>query len=748
MSTLVKNEDNYLPQWIEYHKRLGIQRFVIYDNKDSNAPGFDDITHDNIRLNKDHIDLQTTLKKYIDEGTVILILWPYPYVLKDSGGMAQIIQQNHSIYAFSKSKYIGFFDVDEYINPQGFSSIESVFEHTIKSGQLDRTTIDSFSLRNRWFYNPFEHNASGHDFLYIDNCDHITKEGHEKSFVIPKNVDAYSVHHTTVGKTRVWVDPEIMRFNHYCYLNKKERGLINKSVYDNTITSHLDYLGENKNLVMFLNGGLGNQMFQIASAYSIAKSQNKNLVVRNVLGTYHSSVNYFENIFRKVHVNNDIDCEWYREPEQEFTKRLDIPFFQNDILLFGFFQNENYFLHNRKEILEMFQIEIDREKHLGEKYPSCKKGAFIHYRRGDYLNNPNYNLSTDGYYKRGIQKMLHKHDDAVFFVFSDDLPYCRTLDYLLELPNVVFVEENDVDSLYLMSKCFYGGIAANSSYSWWGGWLNTNDDKFVVYPDKWLGNRDDLEIWWKGSFKMKDRPKNYFLTFGGGPMHFLDAVDRICKQAESLEIFDHIYGFKENDLKSDPDFWGKHREFILIHPRGFGHWIWKSYFIKKVMEEAQDDDIIVYCDCGNELDIRKKEQICGLFNVAQKDLLIGTFPSPERTPYLDEIRWNKRDLLYYFNIERNDPILSTNQRQANPLIIYKNDKTMKFVNEWYQIGVDNNHFLNDFPSYTENYPDFIEHRHDQSIFSLLSKRYNLFSETLTEGIIDTPRNRSGVSELT
>ena len=166
------------------------------------------------------------------------------------------------------------------------------------------------------------------------------------------------------------------------------------------------------------------------------------------------------------------------------------------------------------------------------------------------------------------------------------------------------------------------------------------------------------------------------------------------------------------------------------------------------MEEAQDDDIIVYCDCGNELDIRKKEQICGLFNVAQKDLLIGTFPSPERTSYLDEIRWNKRDLLYYFNIERNDPILSTNQRQANPLIICKNDKTMKFVNEWYQIGVDNNHFLNDFPSYTENYPEFIEHRHDQSIFSLLSKRHNLFSETLTEGIIDTPRNRSGVSELT
>ena len=750
MSTIVKYEDNYLPQWIEYHKHLGIDHFIIYDNLSSD----NDNSHNDNRTDFCRSDLVNTLKPYIEEGTVIVINWPYPYFPKNESArapQAQVIQQNHSLYAFRTAKYIGFFDVDEYINPQGFDSISAVFDETVRIQVLDVNNIGSFSLRNRWFFNPSENDTTGHNFLYIDHCDFITKvgAGHEKSFVIPENISTYSVHHSTLGKERIWINPDLMRFNHYCYLNKKKRGRERKKLYDNSITSHLQYLGNQPKIVMFLNGGLGNQLFQIASAFSIAKTQNKQMVVRNTLGTNHSSVNYFENIFRKINVNNTIECEWYKEPNIQFTERLDLPYFKNDTMLSGYFQNENYFIHNRNEILDLFEIEPSREMYLNLKYPDSNKGVFIHYRRGDYLTNPDYNILNDGYYKGAIGKTVKTHADAVVYIFSDDLTYCRNLDYLQALNNkVIFVEEDDVNSLYLMSKCFYGGIGANSTFSWWGGWLNKNPNKIVIYPDTWLGKRDDLDIWWKGSLKMKDRPKCYFLTFGGGPMHFLHAVDRLVAQAKSLKIFDHVYGFKEDDLKADIDFWGNHSSFILSNvSRGFGYWIWKAHLIKKVMDEAMDDDVIMYCDCGNEIDVRKKDRIEGLIEIVKKDSLMATFPGKTDTSILDEIKWNKRDVLNFFGIERDNPILNTMQRQANPILLCKNSVTESFVNEWNTIGLHNNHYLNDYPSYVQNFPEFVEHRHDQSIFSLLSKKYGIFSETTTDGVIETARNKTGISQL-
>lgn len=751
MSTLVKREDNYLPQWIEYHKQLGVQHFIIYDNVSSNVPHFNELTHDDIRINPSETDLVKTLKSYIEDGTAIVINWPYPYCIKNAGGRAQLLQQNHSLYAFRTSKYIGYFDVDEYINPQGYTSISDALEETIRRQDLSIKEVGSFSLRNRWFYNPLEQDNAGHNFLYIDHCDTITKEGHEKSFVIPENINIFCIHNSILGKKRIWVDPNLMRFNHYCYLNKKERGRTLKGLYDNSITSHLKYLGDisqQPKIIMFLNGGLGNQLFQIASAYCLAKTQNKKMVVRNTLGTYHSPINYFENIFRRIKINNTIEGEWFKEPTNQFAERLHLPYFKEDTLLFGFFQNEKYFYHNRTEILDLLEIEPVREQYLEMKYPeSLSKGVFIHYRRGDYLNNPNYNIVTDGYYKRAIEKTLRKHPDSYFYIFSDDLEYCRSLEYLNALDRIVFVEEDDVNSLYLMSKCLYGGIGTNSTFSWWGGWLNKNPNKFVLYPDKWLGDRDDLKIWWKGSLKIRDRPKNFFLTFGGGPMTFLHAVDRIVEQAKSLHIFDHVYGFKEDDLKADPEFWGEHRQFILMNPRGFGYWIWKAYLINKVMKEAQEDDVIMYCDCGNEIDVRKKDEIIKLIDVVKKDGLMATFPGKTDTTHIDEIKWNKRDVLNFFEIDEHNPILTTKQRQANPILVCKTSVTESFVNDWNSIGLNNNHFLNDYPSYAENFPEFVEHRHDQSIFSLLSKKYGIFSDVTTDGVIETTRNKTGISEL-
>ena len=243
-------------------------------------------------------------------------------------------------------------------------------------------------------------------------------------------------------------------------------------------------------------------------------------------------------------------------------------------------------------------------------------------------------------------------------------------------------------------------------------------------------------------------PKIHFLTFGGGSPAFSEAVDRLVKQAPQLQLFDHIYGFKEHDLVSDPIFWNLHKSFILSQSRGFGYWLWKPYLIQKVMNQAHTNDIILYCDCGNELDIRKRDLLQDLFEKVKTELLIATYPCPHRDPFLDEIKWVKRDLLEFFGIERSSEFLSTNQRQANPLLLYKTEQTESFVNRWYLIASQNYHYIDDSPSLIENYPEFQEHRHDQSIFSLMTKKYGLFSNHFTtEGIIETKRNRTGISEL-
>lgn len=262
-------------------------------------------------------------------------------------------------------------------------------------------------------------------------------------------------------------------------------------------------MDKKKYLVMHLNGGLGNQLFQVASGYCLAKSRDKRFAVKNILRSNHSQIDYWENIFRKIPIKNDDFTEVFREPDDKFTICLDdIPSFSDsDSVMWGFFQNENYFIHDRQNILELFEIESYRKEYLDTKYPSYSRGCFIHYRRKDYVHNEEYNIVTDEYFKSCIQEMQAKHPTCVFFVFSDDISYAESLEYLKTVSQVIFVKEDEVNCMYLMSMCFYGGIGTNSSFSWWGGWLNQNPDKTVFYPDKWLGERPGLDIWWKGCEK-------------------------------------------------------------------------------------------------------------------------------------------------------------------------------------------------------------------------------------------------------
>lgn len=219
LSTLVKNEDNYIKQWIQFHMRIGITRFIIYDNSDSNT-------------------LSMFLHEYIEKKQVILILWNVPYTLPISGISGQTTQQNHSIYAFSKSKYIGLMDIDEYVNMQQHNNIHSFFDDMIQQNKINTKQIGSFTIRNKFFYNPNNLPTDGTNFLNVFNCDTITK-GHEKNFVIPQNVKTFSVHRVTDGRPMFILNEKDVFFNHYVFLNKPDRGKINTNIIDKSIIRYI-----------------------------------------------------------------------------------------------------------------------------------------------------------------------------------------------------------------------------------------------------------------------------------------------------------------------------------------------------------------------------------------------------------------------------------------------------------------------------------------------------------------------------
>jgi hypothetical protein len=215
-STLVKDEDNIIIPWIEFHKRLGITRFVIYDNTDKKS-------------------LQDTLKEFISNGEVILLRWNHPYF----EGHAQPTHQNHSIYAFQTSRFIGFFDVDEYINIQRKTNVPTFFDDLIAEKSVNINEISSFKLISKFFYNPDNLEINDGKFLTIYSCGDFIKNEREKNFVIPKNVKTFSVHTVTDGSPVHLVDEKDMFFNHYVYLNKPERGKERTNHSDQSIRIHM-----------------------------------------------------------------------------------------------------------------------------------------------------------------------------------------------------------------------------------------------------------------------------------------------------------------------------------------------------------------------------------------------------------------------------------------------------------------------------------------------------------------------------
>ena len=232
-----------------------------------------------------------------------------------------------------------------------------------------------------------------------------------------------------------------------------------------------------------------------------------------------------------------------------------------------------------------------------------------------------------------------------------------------------------------------------------------------------------MEIWKFGNLKMKI----IFLSFGNSS--YYRALNRIQQQAKSMNLFSDIICIRDTDIRRMyPEFWTKHGAFVQSHSRGYGYWIWKSFLVGKMLEnEMEEGDVLVYADAGcilrNEGRPRMIEYIEKV-NEYEVGMLVFQLTHAEK-------KYTKRDL--FLHLQADTPFFrESNQIMATSFVMKKCDVTINFVKEWYDIcGMEQYHYLTDSQSREGNNDlSFREHRHDQSIFSLLCKK--ILNENSTE----------------
>jgi len=214
---------------------------------------------------------------------------------------------------------------------------------------------------------------------------------------------------------------------------------------------------------------------------------------------------------------------------------------------------------------------------------------------------------------------------------------------------------------------------------------------------------------------------------------------RIHKQAEEMQVFDGgIYTYSEKDL--DPDFQKHFQDKLKPEVRGFGYWVWKPHVILKTLEKMQEGDLLLYADAGCHLNRRGRKRLLDYFEQTKNspqglvcfsisrsaDKKIDRYDEIKHHPWLEK-NWTKMDLFTYFGIDAQNKITTQTQKVATVIFCTKNAFCIDFIKSWLKVFYDDFSLVDDSPSKSPNFPDFIRHKHDQSIFSLLCATRNVTS---------------------
>ena len=277
---------------------------------------------------------------------------------------------------------------------------------------------------------------------------------------------------------------------------------------------------------IFLQGGLGNQMFQYAFYLMIKQINPKTIcdfsLIKNGLDyngfelekvfnlrEHTSKASYFLAKIcsylsfhkrQKLLSNIGITLVEDSAPSTYMPQIIDLCLKPFTVYL-GYWQTEKYFKQHTDIIKQAFSFNLNL---LSLQTKECameiqkKNSISIHIRRGDYLhpkfNHLYGNICTIEYYKEAITILQQKYANLHFYIFSDDISWVK--ENLPIVPSTYIdwnKKEDSWQDMYLMSQCKHN-IIANSSFSWWGAWLNNNPNKTVICPSRFMNLNQQSDI--------------------------------------------------------------------------------------------------------------------------------------------------------------------------------------------------------------------------------------------------------------
>jgi len=213
----------------------------------------------------------------------------------------------------------------------------------------------------------------------------------------------------------------------------------------------------------------------------------------------------------------------------------------------------------------------------------------------------------------------------------------------------------------------------------------------------------------------------HFLTFGDGSPAYRAAVARIMRQAKDVRLFKSARGYTLRCLRTDfPAFWRDHGAFITANSRGCGYWLWKPFLIRERLTAIPDGDFLIYADCGCEIHVDAAADIIGLLpSQAGQDLL--AYNGTSDLGYRGDGHLI-RDWTNAYTLDRIDTardFLDNSQIWAGLLYLRNSARTRMLAERWFELAAqEDGALIVDRPKENE-LPDFIEHRHDQAILSIL-----------------------------
>ncbi len=257
-------------------------------------------------------------------------------------------------------------------------------------------------------------------------------------------------------------------------------------------------------IVVKLQGGMGNQLFQYAAGRALADKNNTELRLdvypfkKYKVHDYSLSPFSFEEKFdERGSLARLLGHGPRRVVEEGHPFDPSILELGDDVYLEGYWQTEKYFASIAPTIRQELQVATPQEgrdlKLQEEMNASCS--VSLHVRRGDYITNPRaakvHGLCSLDYYKRAVEEMGKRVGDLHLFLFSDDPAWVKE-NMAFSYPITVVDHngrEKNYEDLRLMSQCKHH-ILANSSFSWWGAWLNPSKDKVVIAPKQWFAKEE------------------------------------------------------------------------------------------------------------------------------------------------------------------------------------------------------------------------------------------------------------------